>query len=68
MAGCLAGVGHFLTDGLAGPAAVDAVASHTLGIAAGTFGAGAMGYAALDAKARIRGSSVARHVSYSCDR
>lgn len=49
----LAAVGRFFTDGLAGKAAVDAVASHTVGIAAGTFGAGAMTYAACDAKVSL---------------
>lgn len=50
IAGVLAGMCRFFTDGLAGKAAVDAVASHTVGVAAGTFGAGAMTYAAYDAK------------------
>lgn len=53
VAGAIAAVGHFFTDGLVGTAAVDAVASHTVGIAAGTFGAGAMTFAACDAKASL---------------
>lgn len=50
VAGALAALGHFFTDGLAGRAALEAVVTKCFGISVGTFGAGAAVAAVIDAK------------------
>lgn len=54
-----AAVTRFFTDGLAGKAALDAVASHTVGVAAGSFGAAGLAVGVCDAKARLSSADVA---------